>query len=142
MSEDFKRTFKSQEKDLNAWCVIDDNDHNLCTVLTLGQENGGQGFVNCILRSTFTAGIPKVCPSIEKYPLTDEVYARVCINESVTIDILRLQNGQPSMMGIHLAQLQWQYLNKSIEHVDEAIIKSQTLSFTINRKRNFQDVAL
>lgn len=53
-------------------------------------------------------------------------YARICVNETIQIDIRRFYDGNPSNEGITLSQMQWHYLKSSVDHMDESILKSRT----------------
>jgi hypothetical protein len=70
MSEDFKGTkWIVMSGVLSITTII-----TLCMVLILGQEKGGEGFVDCILRPTFTAEIPKFCPSVDRRSIRESPY--------------------------------------------------------------------
>lgn len=78
-----------------------------------------------MLKPNVNSDSPITCLHVDKYPLSNEIYARICVNNTVQIDIRRFHNGLPSNEGISLSQMQWQYLKKSADHIDESILNSQ-----------------
>lgn len=99
---------------------------SLCTVVSVLHEKQNSNLLDCILKPTFQKDIYKTCPYVDQYPLSNEVYARICVNGTIQIDIRRFYNGNPSNEGIILSQMQWHYLKSSVDHVDESILKSRT----------------
>lgn len=99
---------------------------SLCTVVGILHEKQNSYPLDCILKPTFQKDIYKTCPYVDQYPLTNEVYARICVNDTIQIDIRRFYDGNPSNEGIILSQMQWHYLKSSVDHVDESILKSRT----------------
>lgn len=67
----------------------------------------------------------KTCSYMDRYPLSNDVYAMICDNETMQIDIRRFHSGKPSDEGITLTKKQWQYLKTSVDHMDESILKAQ-----------------
>lgn len=65
----------------------------------------------------------KTCSFVDQYPLSNEIYVRICVNETVQIDIRRFHNGKPGDEGITLTRTQWQYLKASVNHMDVSILK-------------------
>lgn len=73
---------------------------------------------------TFPLSSPK-CAYIDKYPLSDEVYVRICRSEgNITLDIRRFDDEKDSGSGIQLNRMQWQYLKRSINHIDSSLLES------------------
>lgn len=61
---------------------------------------------------------------IDKYPLTEEVYVRICqVDGNITIDIRQVEDERETKKGIRLNKMQWQYLKTSIDHIDSSILK-------------------
>lgn len=73
----------------------------------------------------FTPYAIKPCSFVDQYPLSNEIYARICVNETAQIDIRRYLSGKPGNEGIILTKIQWQYLKASRDHIDESILKVQ-----------------
>lgn len=99
---------------------------SLSIVVSLVHEKQNSHPLDCILKPTFQNDIYKTCPYVDQYPLTNEVYVKICVNETIQIDIRRFYDGNPSNEGITLSQMQWHYLKSSVDHMDESILKSRT----------------
>lgn len=99
---------------------------SLSIVVSLLHEKQNSHPLDCILKPTFQNDIYKTCPYVDQYPLTNEVYARICVNETIQIEIRRFYDGNPSNEGITYSQMQWHYLKSSVDHMDESILKSRT----------------
>ena len=97
---------------------------SLCTVVSVLHEKQNSNLVDCVLRPTLEKGAIRTCSYVDRYPLSNEVYAMVCSNETIQIDIRRFRSGKPSVEGITLSRIQWQYLKSSVDHIDESILKS------------------
>lgn len=98
---------------------------SLCIVVSVLHEKQKKHHMDCMLKPNVNSDSPITCLHVEKYPLSNEIYARICVNNTVQIDIRRFHNGLPSKEGISLSQMQWQYLKKSADHIDESILNSQ-----------------
>lgn len=99
---------------------------SLCIVVGVLHEKKKKTFthMDCVLRPTLETAI-KPCSFVDQYPLSNEIYARICVNETAQIDIRRYLSGKPGNEGIILTKIQWQYLKASIDHIDESILKVQ-----------------
>lgn len=67
--------------------------------------------------------IPK-CLYVDKYPLGDEVYVRICQSNDTTLDIRHFKDGEEMLNGIQITKMQWQYLKGSMNHIDSSILKT------------------
>jgi hypothetical protein len=99
---------------------------SLCVVVSVLHQKQKPNLVDCVLRPTFERDVIKTCSYLDQYPLSNEVYANICVNDTVQIDIRRFDFGKPSGEGITLSKAQWQYLKTSINHMDESILKAQS----------------
>lgn len=81
--------------------------------------------VDCVLRSTLGSVVIKKCSFADQYSLSNEVYAMICVNDTIQIDIRRFHSGKPGDEGITLSKTQWQYLKASADHMDASISKAQ-----------------
>jgi hypothetical protein len=95
----------------------------LCITVTMLQEKRQTDVLDCVLRTTWEK--LETCYYTDQYPLSNEVYLRICVNETVRIDIRRFNDGNPTTDGIDLSLMQWQYLKKSVDHVDNSILQSK-----------------
>lgn len=96
---------------------------SLCVVVSvLHQKKKDDTLIDCVLRPTLKTDL-KTCSFVEQYPLSNEIYVRICVNETVQIDIRRFHNGKPGDEGITLTRTQWQYLKASVNHMDVSILK-------------------
>uniref|UniRef100_A0A8W8JKM2 Uncharacterized protein n=1 Tax=Magallana gigas TaxID=29159 RepID=A0A8W8JKM2_MAGGI len=71
---------------------------SLSIVVSLVHEKQNSHPLDCILKPTFQNDIYKTCPYVDQYPLTNEVYVRICVNETIQIDIRRFYDGNPKKM--------------------------------------------
>lgn len=97
---------------------------SLCIVVSVLHERQNPYSLRCSLHPIFKKDDVKTCLYIDKYPLSNEVFARICVNETVQIDMRRFYKEKPTDEGITLNQMQWQYLKRSIDHVDKSILQS------------------
>lgn len=98
---------------------------SLCVVVSvLHQKKKDDTLIDCVLRPTLKTEL-KTCSFVDQYPLSNEIYVRICVNETVQIDIRRFHNGKPGDEGIILTRAQWQYLKASVNHMDDSILKAQ-----------------
>lgn len=68
--------------------------------------------------------IPPKCSYVDKYPLSDEVYLRICQSDGdVLIDIRLFKDEEGTSDGIQITKMQWQYLKNSIAHIDSSIMR-------------------
>jgi hypothetical protein len=99
---------------------------SLCAVVSVLHEKQNNHNVDCVLRPTFKKyDHHKVCPHVDRYPLSNDIFVRICVNDTQQIDIRRFHNDGPDEEGITLSLMQWQYLKKSVDHIDESILQSQ-----------------
>ena len=98
---------------------------SLCIAVSVLHEKKIPTMVDCVLHPTLEKGVIKPCSYVDRYPLSNEVYAMICINDTIQIDIRRFHAGKPGNEGITLSKTQWQYLKTSVDHMDESILKSQ-----------------
>ena len=100
---------------------------SLCVVVSvLHEKQNNHHHMDCVLRPTFKKDDHhKACPHVDQYPLSNDVFVRICRNDTQQIDIRRLHNHEPDGEGITLSLMQWQYLKKSVDHIDESILQSQ-----------------
>ena len=95
-------------------------------------RNGAGGQVkicecNTLNGTNLTFNAPR-CLYVDKYPLTYEVYLRVCQSHTTTtIDIRHFSEGKWTLNGIQISKMQWQYLKKSINHIDSSLLQTETL---------------
>jgi hypothetical protein len=96
------------------------------TILLEGEYNvTTQTITDCIQWKCENFTIPPKCPYVDKYPLGDEVYVRVCqFERNVTLDIRHFKDGEGTGNGVQINKMQWQYLKNSIEHIDASLLKS------------------
>lgn len=61
---------------------------------------------------------------VDKYPLGDEVYVRICHSKgNVTLDFRRFKQEDGTMDdGIQISKMQWQYLKRSVDHKDFSML--------------------
>lgn len=97
---------------------------SLCVVVSVLHEKQNNHHMDCVLRPTFKKDSPKACPHVDQYPLSNDVFVRICLNDTQQIDIRRFHTHRQEE-GITLSMMQWQYLKKSVDHIDESILKSQ-----------------
>jgi len=98
---------------------------SLCIVVgVLHEKKKTFTHMDCVLRPTLETAI-KPCSFVDQYPLSNEIYARICVDETAQIDTRRYFSGKPGNEGIILTKIQWQYLKASIDHIDESILKVQ-----------------
>jgi hypothetical protein len=65
-----------------------------------------------------------MCPYVDQFPLTNDVYVSICsLNQNSLIDFRRFKDGLPTIEGIQLSRMQWQYLKTSVGHIDSSILK-------------------
>lgn len=70
-----------------------------------------------------------MCPYTDQFPLTNDVYVSICsLNQNSLIDIRRFKNGLPTIEGIQMSKMQWQYLKASAGHIDSSILKRPHLT--------------
>lgn len=81
--------------------------------------------VDCVLRSTLGSVVIKKCSFADQYSLSNEVYAMICVNDTIQIDKRRFHSGKPGDEGITVSKTQWQYLKASADHMDASISKAQ-----------------
>lgn len=63
------------------------------------------------------------CSYVDRYPLGDEVYVRICHSEgNITLDIRRFKQDEGTTNGIQINKMQWQYLKNSIDHIDSSLM--------------------
>lgn len=98
---------------------------SLCIVVSVLHEKKMSTQVDCVLRSTLESVVNKKCSFADQYPLSNEVYAMICVNDTIQIDIRRFYSGKPGDEGITLSKTQWQYLKASADHMDASISKAQ-----------------
>lgn len=98
---------------------------SLCISVSVLHEKQSNQSVDCVLKPTFKKDILTACPHVDQYPLTNEIYVRICVNDNIQVDIRRYYNRIPGKEGITLSQMQWQYLKQSAPHMDKSILKSQ-----------------
>lgn len=99
---------------------------SLCIVVSVLHEKKKTTQIDCVLRPTLEKGVFKACSYVDRYPLSNEVYAMICVNDTIQIDIRRFYTGKPGNEGITLSKTQWQYLKTSVDHMDESILKAQS----------------
>lgn len=99
---------------------------SLCVVVSVlhQKKKKDDTLIDCVLRPTLNSAL-KTCSFVDQYPLSNEIYVRICVNETVQIDIRRFHNGKPGDEGIILTRAQWQYLKASVNHMDDSILKAQ-----------------
>lgn len=98
---------------------------SLCIVVSVLHEKKMSTLVDCVLRSTLGSVVIKKCSFADQYSLSNEVYAMICVNDTIQIDIRRFHSGKPGDEGITLSKTQWQYLKASADHIDASISKAQ-----------------
>lgn len=98
---------------------------SLCIVVSVLHEKKTPTRIDCVLRPTLEKGVFKACSYVDQYPLSKEVYAMICVNETIQIDIRRFYSGKPVNEGTIFSKTQWQYLKASVDHMDESILKAQ-----------------
>lgn len=68
--------------------------------------------------------IPPKCSYVDKYPLSDEVYVRICqSNGNITIDIRLFQDEEGTSNRIKISKMQWQYLKNSVAYIDSLLLR-------------------
>lgn len=98
---------------------------SLCIAVSVLHEKKKPSQVDCVLHPTLEKAVIKTCSYVDQYPLSNEIYAMICVNETIQIDIRKFQSGKPGNEGITLSKTQWQYLKASVGHVDESILRAQ-----------------
>jgi hypothetical protein len=98
---------------------------SLCIAVSVLHEKKKPSQVDYVLHPTLEKAVIKACSYVDQYPLSNEIYAMTCVNETIQIDIRRFQSGKPGNEGITLSKTQWQYLKASVGHMDESILKAQ-----------------
>jgi hypothetical protein len=98
---------------------------SLCIAVSVLHEKKKPSQVDCVLRPTLEKVVIKTCSYVDQYPLSNEVYAMICVNDTIQIDIRRFHSGKPGNEGITLSKIQWQYLKASVDHMDGSILKAQ-----------------
>lgn len=96
-----------------------------CVLVGVFYEKQSIRHVDCVLKTMVKTYNPTACLYVDQYPLSNDVFARICVNETQQIDIRRFYNHGPSEDGITLSLTQWQYLKKSVNHIDQSILQSQ-----------------
>lgn len=66
---------------------------SLCIVVSVLHEKQKKHHMDCMLRPYINSDSPITCLHVDKYPLSNEIYARICVNNTVQIDIRRFHNG-------------------------------------------------
>lgn len=75
-----------------------------------------------------TLSIP-LCSHVDKFPLSEEVYVKICIKEeNIYVDIRRYSGQNATFEGIELNQIQWLHLKQSVDRINSSIIKKKTVS--------------
>lgn len=98
---------------------------SLCIVVgVLHEKKKISTHMDCVLSPTLETAY-QACSFVDQYPLSNEIYARICVNKTTQLDIRRYLSGKPGNEGITLIKTQLQYLKKSIDHIDESISKAQ-----------------
>jgi len=69
------------------------------------------------------------CVPFHRFPLTEEVYVVVCVQENdvIALDIRHYVDQKRGLQGITLNQNQWLYLKSSVRHVDKALLDAKQL---------------
>lgn len=67
----------------------------------------------------------KLCPYVNKFPLSEDIFVRICVKENnVSIDSRRYRGHEATEEGIQLNLNQWLYLKPSVRNIDSSITKS------------------
>lgn len=129
--EDCKKSFKKEKLKFLLVYIFSTVVLVLVCINTVLLEDKGSA-VNTPMSSyiqwkceNFTYNQPPLrCDYIDKYPLTEEVYVRICqVDGNITIDIRQVEDERETKKGIRLNKMQWQYLKTSIDHIDSSILK-------------------
>lgn len=131
--DECKKTFKKQKIKFILFYVISTAVMSLLCVNTILLEEMEREDklkvcgCNTLNGTNLTFNAPK-CLYVDKYPLTNEVYLRVCQSHTTTtIDIRHFSEGKWTLNGIQISKMQWQYLKKSINHIDSSLLQTETL---------------
>lgn len=78
------------------------------------------------MKSENATELKLVCSYVDKFPLSEDIFVRVCNKENnVSIDIRRYKDHDETEEGIQLNRNQWLYLKSTIRHIDSSIMKSR-----------------
>lgn len=70
-------------------------------------------------------GLKLMCPYVNKFPLSEDIFVRICVKENnVSIDIRRYRGHEATEERIQLNLNQWLCLKSSVRHIDSSITKS------------------
>lgn len=78
-------------------------------------------------KSENSTGLKLMCQYVNKFPLSEDIFVRICVKENnVAIDIRRYRGHEATEEGIQLNLNQWLYLKSSVRHIDSSITKSDS----------------
>jgi hypothetical protein len=126
--DEWRKAFKKQKISFVTFYVISFAVVILIctnTILLDDLEKKGKPKLGCHIQhdsQNLTFVIPK-CLYVEKYPLGNEVYIRICQSNVTTLDIRHVINGKEMLNGIQITKMQWQYLKTSINHIHSSLLK-------------------
>jgi hypothetical protein len=128
--DEFKKTFQKQKlKFVLLYIISTVVIILLCVNTILLKETQSEEHLtmnDCIQWKCWnsTASPPR-CAYVDRYPLGEEIYVRICqLGGNITLDIRLFKDGKWTDDGIQLNKMQWQYLKKSVDHIDSSLLKT------------------
>lgn len=128
--DEFKKTFQKQKlKFVSLYIISTVVIILLCVNTILLEENQNveqKRMSDCIQWKCWNStASPPTCPFVDRYPLSDEIYVRICqLEGNVTLDIRLFRDEEWTADGIQLNKMQWQYLKNSVDHIDSSLLKT------------------